>query len=286
MIASAKVTGRAVLRMASAITFATSSRDDVGLTPETASDLALAVLGRRAEAERRPEMHLGDLAQEDRGPVVVGGHDGVGDVVDAAELRVAADDERLAVFLDVAGAERAVVALEHLVDLRQRQLVLGELLGIDDDLVLLGLAAHGVDLDDAGDRAQPVGHHPVEQRPQLHRRVLVAAQIEFVDLSEARRHRRQLGPSVPFGDVGLGELEPLGDELPREPDVGVVVEHDGDHADRGAAARADLDDAGETVHRRLDRVGQEALDLGGRQPRRRREHLHLRVGHVGDRVDR
>ena len=167
----------------------------------------------------------------------------------------------------------------------ERELVAGQPPRVEHHLVLLGLAAHGVDLDDAGHRAQLVGDHPVEQRAQLHRRVLRRLQVELVDLAEARRHRRQLGAAVAGGDVGLGQLEALGDQLAREPDVGVVVEHDGDRGDRGAADRADLGHAGQTVHRRLDGIGEVLLDLDGREPRGAGEDGDLRVGDVGHGID-
>jgi hypothetical protein len=45
------------------------------------------------------------------------------------------------------------------------------LVGLDDDLILLEVAAHRVDLDDAGDAAQARHDLPVEQRAQLLARV-------------------------------------------------------------------------------------------------------------------
>ena len=121
-------------------------------------DLALAVLGDHAVAQRRPELDRRHLAQQDRRAVVVDGDGGAGDVVEALELRLAAEDHLLVALLDVAAADVAVVLLEHVEDARQRQVIFGEPLGIDDDLVLLGLAAHGVDLDDAGHGAQLPRH--------------------------------------------------------------------------------------------------------------------------------
>ena len=73
-------------------------------------DLALAVLGDDAEAQRRADLHRADLLEQYRRAVLVGGHHGVADVVEALELRVAADDVGLAVLLDVAAATRRVVA--------------------------------------------------------------------------------------------------------------------------------------------------------------------------------
>ena len=131
-----------------------------------------------------------------------------------------------------------------------------------------------------------IADHPVEQGAQLHRRVLLRHQVELVDLAQAGRHRRQLGPAVAGRDVVLGQLEPLADHLAREPDVGAVVEDDRHRRDRGAADRADLVDAGQAVHRRLDREGQVLLDLERRQPGRAGQDRDLRVGDVGDRVDR
>ena len=249
-------------------------------------DLALAVLGDDAVAQRGAELDVGDLAQQHRRAVVVDADGGAGDVLERLELRFAAEHDLLVALLDVAAADVAVVLLEHVEDLGERQVVLGEPLGIDDHLVLLGLAAHGVDLDDAGHGAQLPRHVPIEQRAQLHRRVAIALEVELVDLAEARRHRRQLGAAVGGRDVGFGHLEPLGDELPRQPDVHLVVEDDGDGADGGARDRPDLGQLGQAVHGHLDGEREVRLHLRRRQAGRAGDDGDLHVGDVGDGVDR
>ena len=249
-------------------------------------DLPLAVHGDDAVAERRTDPDVRHPAQQRRGAVVVDGQHGVGDVLGVLELGLAADDDLLAVALDVAAAHVGVVLLEGGQHLAQRQLEPRHLPRVEHHLVLLDLAPHRVDLDDAGDGAQPVGDDPVEQRAQLHGPVAIRLQIELVDLAEAGRDGRQLGAAVAGRDVGLGELEPLGDELAREPDVAVVAEHQGHRRQAGLADRTDLAQAGDAVHRGLDRIGEVLLDLGGGESGRGGQDGDLDVGDVGDRVDR
>ena len=112
--------------------------------------------------------------------------------------------------------------------LRERDAEGLHLRGAGDHVVLLQLAAHRVDLDDARHRAD-LGHHfPVEHGAQLHRRVVarLAAHHEDVDLTEARRHRRQLRRRHEAGQVGGHFTQALADELTREPHVHRVVEDD------------------------------------------------------------
>jgi hypothetical protein len=249
-------------------------------------DLAFAVFGHGAEPQRGGYPHLAQVLDQHRRAVFVGGHHGVRDLVDAAKQPVAADRERLSVLLDVAAADRGVVLQQDTFDVGQRQAVAGQQLRVHDDLVLLGLPAHAVDLDDARDGAQLDAHHPVEQRAQLHRAVLVRHQVELVDLAQPGRHGRQLGPAVAGRDVVFGDLQPLADHLAREPDVDPLLEDHGHRRDGRAADRADLRDLGQAVHRGLDREGQVLLDLQRRQPRRAGQDRDLRVRDVGYRVDR
>ena len=70
--------------------------------------------------------------------------------------------------LDIAAAEVGVVFLHARGDVVKRQAVLIEQRGIDHDLILLGLAAPGVDFADAGKRAQLRLDHPFVQILEFH----------------------------------------------------------------------------------------------------------------------
>ena len=116
----------------------------------------------------------------------------------------------------------SAIACDHLV---QREAVPLEPPRVDDHLVLLRLAAPGVDLADAAHRAQPRAHVPVVERLLRPSRRRVALDQVLVDLAEGGGHRpeRRL-EAVRDAAARLGE--PLGDELAREVDRHAVVEDD------------------------------------------------------------
>ena len=111
-----------------------------------------------------PTRTVADVADQHRRPVFVGAHDDVGDLVLVGEPPHAAQGERLAPALDVAAADVHVGARERVGHVAERHLVRVKTRGIDDDLVLLQVAAHRVDLDDAGHLAELGRDLPVEER--------------------------------------------------------------------------------------------------------------------------
>ena len=142
-----------------------------------------------AVTEGGADLHLRDVAHEQRRAVCAGAKDDVGDLLLVLEEPDAHQLERLGAAIEVAAADRHVRALERSSDVLQRHLVGVEPAAIDDDVVLLEVAAHRVHLDDARHRAQ-LGHDlPVEDGPELRGRVLVGANDELVDLAQAARHR-------------------------------------------------------------------------------------------------
>lgn len=79
--------------------------------------------------------------------------------------------------------------------------------------------------------------------------------------------------------------EALGDELPRAEEIRSFLEDDRHRREPEARDAADLLDAGESAHRRLDGERNGALDVDRTERRHVRQHLHLDVGDVGDGVD-
>ena len=77
------------------------------------------------------------------------------------------------------------------------------------------------------------------------------------------------------GELALHEREPLGDLLAVAEDFRAPGELDIDNREPHARDRAHAADAGQTVHLGLNRIGDELLDLLGRQA--------LGFGHDGDR---
>ncbi len=247
--------------------------------------LALALTRDDAVAERGRDLDLGDGAHEGRRAVVPGADDDVGDLRLIAEQPLPAYGVRLLAALDVAAADVEVGGAERLDHVGEREPVRLEPRAIDDDLELLELPAHRVDLDHAGDAAE-LGHDlPVEQRAELHRRVVIGADDELVDLAEPGGHRRELGLLGGGRELGLDAAQALEHELPREPHVGRVVEDHGDGREPAARGAADLHAPGDAVERVLDRRRHGALDLQRREPARAGEDRDLDGGDVGERVD-
>ena len=116
-------------------------------------DFALAVGRDRAAADLVADLDVGHVADLDR-HAVLGGDD---DALDFVERDVRPTPWTSSIWLlgaDVAAADVAVVLLDRLDDLVERQLVAIEPVGIDADLILLLVAAPGVDLGRALDGAQ------------------------------------------------------------------------------------------------------------------------------------
>ncbi len=168
-----------------------------------------------------------------------------------------------------------------------------EAVQVDRDLVLLGLAAEGRDVDDAGDRLEPALQHPVLQGLHVHGRVAGRAD-ELVAHDLAHRARRR---DLRRGAVGQrrGLRQAVEDPLQRLLVRVLVVEldlHVREAEQRDRPDHLGVRDAGE---RHLQGNGDVALDLVGRLARVLGDHVderrdrirvgldvELRVGAVAD----
>src|SRR5713226_2710905 len=103
------------------------------------------------------------------------GHDDVANVVQASHKALGANEDGFAVPLDVPAARVRVVAGERLEYLGKAYANGGHARRIEADFVLLVFATEGVHLDDAGHHSQRDHQIPVEQRLELHQRVILAA---------------------------------------------------------------------------------------------------------------
>ena len=148
----------------------------------------------------RPANGLADLAQLDLGAfdhrrdianphrrAVLDRDDGCADVVDRLHQAHGAHIERLLAPFDVAAAAVHVIGSQRLLDVGQRQSIRHQLVGIELNLVLLGLAAEAGDRSDVGHRHQMLEDHPVLQRLQLHGVVLGIAALQRVPIDLAGR---------------------------------------------------------------------------------------------------
>ena len=221
-------------------------------------DLALA----RGRGGPAPDLvafdHLADVADAHRNPVVRDDDDGR-DLFDVPGQADALHQVQFAGLDHVAAADVHVVPRERREHVVQGQAELDQLVRIGQHLVLLALAAPGVDLGHAGHRLQTRLDDPVMKRGQLLQRVAVAGHDVVVDLAQAGGHRAHLG----LVDAGrkFDGLQPLHDELPREVDVGSVVEGGGHLAQAELRDRPDPLQVGQARDGPFHRKGDLLLDL-------------------------
>ena len=91
---------------------------------------------------------------------------------------------------------------------------------------------------------------------------------------------------TPWRQLRRELLNALADELTRQIHRHRVGEHDRHHRQPELRQRSDFLLVRQAEHRALDRVGDELLDLGGRQARRLGDDDDLVVGQIGKRFDR
>ena len=143
-----------------------------------------------------------------------------------------------------------------------------------------------------GRRAQHQPHQPVLGRAQVHVAHLFATDSRGAldgvpeHLSQTRGVGSHARLAVAFGQTITDFLQPLVGELAREVDVHVVFEIHGDERQPEQADRADLLHLGQAGHRRLDREGEQLLDVLGGETRRFGVDADLHRRHVRKGVDR
>ena len=183
--------------------------------------------------------------------------------------------------LDVAAAEVGVVVGDRGDDVVQREVEAAERFWVDDRRVLLGFAAPGVDLADAGNGEQLVADDPVVQRLELHQRHLRRGDRVLVDFAEGRGHgvhlRLQAGR-----DAALHLVDALRDQLADKIFVHGVVEDDGNHGQVELGGGAHHLQLGHAHHGGFDRIGDELLDLDRRHAGALHRDDDLIVGEVGE----
>ncbi len=119
----------------------------------------------------------------------------------------------------------------------QRQVVLPQLCGIHQHLVLLDESAQPIHVDHAGDALEQRPQDPVLKRPLLHQFGLHdrcigilrvrSFQVVLIDFAEPGTDRGHHGINPP-GQPLFRRHHALEHELAREVDIDVVLEHDSD----------------------------------------------------------
>ena len=209
-------------------------------------------------------------------------------IVEARDQAVGADDELLAVVLDVAAARVGVRPLERVRSPRRPRA--RRPAGASDRCTTWYCLSSPPKLLTStmpGHRAQLRADVPVERLLELHQRVPLAL-ARRTGRSRRGRSRSVPSPGLPYcgGHRVLGLAHALEHHLAREVDVGAVLEHDGDDREAVLRDRADLVDLGDArpSRARRGRVTYCSTSTGD-SAGAARDDLHLDVGDVGDGVD-
>ena len=211
-----------------ALAFSMAWRVFAPLRLSGARDDLFPVARHRAAAERRPLDDLRDIAQQDRGPLLLLQDDplevldGLGAAAAANEILLVVSDEELPPDGLVPGRDPG----EHL---REGEPVLDEAGGIDLHLILALVTAEREHVVHARRGANEESDRPVLKSAEIHQGDLPVLGLEVVleHLTEARRVRPHQRRAEPSRDPLLCLGEALEDPLAGEEDVGPVLEEDG-----------------------------------------------------------
>ena len=140
-------------------------------------------------------------------------------------------------------------------------------------------------LRDSRHGQKPSPHGPVGGGARLHEPVHRRAHADQQNLAHDRTDRGEHRSAHVLGELGDRELQPLVDGLAGAEDVRAPLEVHPDDADALGRARPHPADPGRPVHGGLDREGDQALDLFGRQPVGIAQHGDGRRGEVGEDID-
>src|SRR5581483_10130622 len=226
-------------------------------------DVVGLVLAGDAEPGTVTDGDGGDVAHQHRVAAALGQH-GVAEVLHAADEPDATHHGDLRPDVDRIAADIDVAVAQRLQQLRQREAVGHELVEVDLQLVGLGLAAPAGDVDDARNGAEAALQHPVLQGLEVEHAVAGRPdETVAVDLADGAG-----GRDLRLHVVGqLRQLRQAVEHLLQRLLVGVVERelklHVGQAIERYRADGLQVADAGGL---RLDRDGDVALDLLGREP--------------------
>ena len=269
-------------------------RDGIGQPPRVGAGLlgdhehdgGNAIDGRVAPLDLRRLGHAGHLPEHHR-PVAGGLDDHRRQITHRLDPAERSHEQFVAPLVQVAAGGVGIARLYGRLHLREADAILQEQRRIDEHLELLPSAPHRDDLRDAGDRQQPLPHHPVGQRADLDRRrgPRLAVHPHMHDLPHDRRDRGELRPNA-LGHAIEGHGDLLGHDLPVHIDVGSPAKLDVDHRQADTRRAPHRLHACGPIEDRLEGKRDQCLDLLGREARRLGHDGHPRPIQVGKDVDR
>ena len=131
---------------------------------------------------------------------------------------------------------------------------------VGHDVDLLHAAPDGQHFGDARDALQPPRDRPVRERAQVARRHVLAPQADEQNFAHERGHRREAGLDA-FGQAAACRLQPLLHELPRAIDIRAPRKFCKDERKAHIGIRSQAVESSDALHRRLDGLRDERLDL-------------------------
>ena len=249
----------------------------------------LPVADQGAVAGGRAVTYLGHVLDQDRHACAHVDHQ-LTDVLQVLQDAVGADVVDQGVLFDVGPAGILVVVLQHREQVGNGHAHGLEQVGVYGHLVLLEVAAHGVDLHHPLDAGKLAADDPVLNGAQLHGAVAVFVALlghhhVLVNFPQPGGDGGHLGGTEFAGNGVFGLTQVLADELAGKVDVHVFREDHGHYREAEEGDGADLDDVLQVLQGQLDGRGDEALHLLGGQGGRGGDDLYLIVGDVGYGID-
>src|SRR6185369_3624251 len=197
------------------------------LENDSGNDFSLTILSDRALADLIADLHSSNVADSNRRAVARVEHD-VADILDVFDQTQAANDVLLVTVLDEVGARVLIIVLDGFEERLERDVVANQRLLIDDDLILLDVAAKAEHVGDARHSAQLQLYDPILDRPQFLVALSVADDLIKINLTRPGGDWSHLRFEA-GRDTIFRRGQAFEDLLACEIDVGVVSEIDGDY---------------------------------------------------------
>ena len=252
----------------------------------------LAVAGGGSGAQLLANGHFSYIGYPDWRTIPVGNHH-LFNIANGGQLPGRAHQQLLAVAFDIAGAAIGVIGPQGADQFIHRDAELQQPLGRRRDVVLLVVAANGVDLDHAGHLGQLGFDDPVLDLPQCRSVQRTAIRLSgagqgFYGVHEDLAKTGGDGTHLrlqPGWQRALDGAQSLIDQIAGEIDVRAFLEHHRDLGQAVAGQGPGIGQVGQAVQGRFHREGDALLCLQGRIARCLGVDLYLDIGDIRHRVD-
>ena len=233
----------------------------------------------------RSNPHRSDIAHQHRNSCGSAADNDLFDILRGPQQRLASDKSLFTIMHDIATAGIHICAVECVNHVGHRQTEVGQAIRVHLHFKGLVEAAVRIDFRHTGGLAQTRCDLPVENSPQLHRRLLPATNLELQDFAQRRRQRADFRISI-IADRGFGRGQSLLHQIARVVDVRSLMKNNRHQGQAQLRDTPHLFDIRQTTHRRFHRIRDVALNFQRGERTGFRNHLHLDIRHVRHGVDR